>query len=90
MLASDTNKRIALRIAATSFLSLIDSADRRPCFQLARRHRSKPSTVRGPVLLPPSGARIIGEIPSHRNLWGIVDLFERTAAIRSAKPRKKE
>ncbi len=43
----------SLRIAATSFLSLIASADRRPCVQFARRHRSKPSTVRGPVLAPP-------------------------------------
>ena len=33
------------------------------------------------------GARIIGELPSHRNLWGIIDLFERTAAILSARSR---
>ena len=28
-------------------------AEYRPCFQFARRHRSKPSGVRGPVAVPP-------------------------------------
>ena len=28
------------------------------------------------------GARIIGELPPHRNLWGIIDLIERVADIK--------
>ena len=43
-------RRISRRIAAASPRLAVASADFRPCFQFARRLRSKPSGVRGPVL----------------------------------------
>ena len=43
-------RRISRRIAAASLRRARASADLRPCFQFARRLRSRPSGVRGPVL----------------------------------------
>ena len=51
--ASAIKRRISLRIAAASLRWAMASADFRPCFQFARRLRSRPSGVRGPVLGPP-------------------------------------
>jgi hypothetical protein len=48
-----SSARRSRRTCAASRLSPIAAVDLRPCFQLARRIRSMPSGVRGPVLVPP-------------------------------------
>ncbi len=51
--ASATRRLISRRIAAPALRSATASAERLPCLQFALRQRSRPSGVRGPVLLPP-------------------------------------
>ena len=48
-----TITRIWRAIFEDSCRSAYVSLDRKPCFQLAKPQRSRPSEVRGPVLLPP-------------------------------------
>jgi hypothetical protein len=51
--SNSISRRSSRRIRTASLRSAAASADLRPCFQFARRLRSRPSGVRGPVLLPP-------------------------------------
>jgi hypothetical protein len=51
--ATPTVARKSRTSARSSRRSAIAFADRLPCFHDDRRERSKPSGVRGPVLLPP-------------------------------------
>ena len=48
-----TSRRASRCKARSARISWSASAEYSPCFVLARRIRSKPSAVRGPVLLPP-------------------------------------
>jgi hypothetical protein len=58
-----SSRRIQRPVSALRFRSSTAAADRRPCFHLAFRQRSRPSDVRGPVEAPPhSAARIFARL----------------------------